>query len=742
MTTKPLLIFATALATEWAVQASERAALRPDTLMLDELNVVALKQQDRLLSQPLAVSLLGHEELQQFNVSALHGISDVVPNLFMPEYGSRATSSVYMRGIGTRIDQPSVGLVVDNVPLLNKNSFDFDLADIASVEVLRGPQSTLYGRNTIGGLINISTSSPLRTQSKSVSAESGTHLRSRVRTALNFRPAGNFGLGVSANFTSTRGEHHNDYNGSETDRERSGGLRVKAEWQVKPRVRLVNTLSGSLMHQAGYPYENIENGRIAYDDTCFYRRFTLSDALTVRHTRDHYTFTSVTSVQYLDDNLTLDQDFLPQDYFTLTQKQRDTGLTQDLVWHSAADASAQYSWLAGLFGFWRGLHMEAPVTFKDTGIAQLIEQHRNQSNPQYPIRWQGRQFPLNSDFSIPAWGLALYHESGWKTGRFKFTGALRFDFEHMALTYHSYCNTGYDILAPDGTLYRSEPIDIDDRGHLYRNHFTVLPKVAALAELDNGLGNLYASVSRGYKSGGYNTQMFSEVLQQRLMNVMGMGHLPDVDETVGYKPEDSWNYEIGAHLTPADGLRVETALFYIDMHDQQLTRFPPGSTTGRMMTNAGRTRSYGAEVSVQYAPSSHFWLNGSYGWTDARFVHFYDGRQSYAGKRVPYVPVHTFFLQGVCDLSVGRRWLDNLTFDLNLRGTGNIYWDEANTRRQPFYLLLGAGLTASINHLDINLWGRNITGTHYDTFYFVSMGNEFVQRAKTAEFGITATLKY
>ncbi|MDE6679799.1 MAG: TonB-dependent receptor, partial [Muribaculaceae bacterium] len=249
-------------------------------------------------------------------------------------------------------------------------------------------------------------------------------------------------------------------------------------------------------------------------------------------------------------------------------------------------------------------------------------------------------------------------------------------------------------------------------------------------------------IAKGYKSGGYNTQMFSEVLQQRLMGIMGIGGNDDIDAIVGYRPEKSWNYEIGAHLWPTDGLGIEAALFYIDCRDQQLTMFPEGTTTGRMMTNAGQTRSMGAELTVHYRPVTDWNLTASYGLTDARFVHFNDGRADYAGKRLPYVPASTLFVQGIYSHSWKNSFIDNLTAEVNMRGTGDIYWNEANTQRQKFYVLPGAQITAESGVVSLSVWGRNLTATHYDTFYFVSMGNEFVQRAKTREIGATLTVKW
>ena len=150
----------------------------PDTLStaLDEISVTAVKQMSALRNDPTAVSILSGKELERLDIVSIKGISDVVPNFFMADYGSRITSSIYVRGIGARMDQPSVGLNVDNVPYLNKDAYDFDLADIASVEMLRGPQSTLYGRNTMAGVINVTTLSPMRYQGWRIMAQATSRL--------------------------------------------------------------------------------------------------------------------------------------------------------------------------------------------------------------------------------------------------------------------------------------------------------------------------------------------------------------------------------------------------------------------------------------------------------------------------------------------------------------------------------------------------------------------------------------
>ncbi len=716
---------------------------------LGELNVTAIKQEDRLRGEALAATVIGRVELERLDAVTIKGISDVVPNFYIPDYGSRITSSIYVRGIGARMDQPAVGLTVDNVPVLNKDAYDFDVADIASVEMLRGPQSTLYGRNTMGGLISVSTLSPMRYQGWRLMAGGGNGPSFSASAGWYHKFSRRFGMAVTANGNYGAGFFRNLHTGEKTDRERSLGGRVKAEWHPRAGLSLQNVLSTSVLRQGGYPYEYIPTGEVNYNDTCFYRRFTLSDGLTLRKVHSRFSATSITSVQYIDDNMTLDQDFLPESYFTLTQKKRETGFTEDLLFRSP-QGEGIYRWLAGLFGFYKHTSMEAPVTFQDAGISTLIESHRNHGNPYFPIHWDSRTFPLNSEFTLSTYGLALYHQSEVEVSGWKLTAGIRLDYERSAMDYHSFCDTGYTIYEnPSGDLsqvdfssltpYRNVHIDIDDRGKLHRDYWVVMPKLGIVRTWDSeGNLNTYLNISRGYKTGGFNTQMFSDVLQQRLMNLMGIGSKYDVDDIVGYKPESSWNYEIGAHTEFPDlSLGADAALFYIDCRDQQLTMFPDGQTTGRIMTNAGRTRSFGGEITLRWNPAGGFSANASYGYTNARFVRFYDGINDYAGKRLPYAPSNTLFLQGLYTFEFASQSVRSLELDLNLRGTGDIMWNESNTLRQPMYFLLGAGITLSGKDWSLMLWGKNLTSTRYHTFYFMSMGNEFVQLGKPLTAGVT-----
>ena len=715
-------------------------AIEPDsTIVLDGVSVTAIKQ-GADVDVATASTVLGRRDVERNGIVTVRGVSDMVPNFFLPDYGSRMTSTIYVRGLGARIDQPSMGLNIDNVPVMCKENYDFDIADISRVEMLRGPQSTLYGRNTMGGLMNVYTLSPMTWQGTRLIAEMASHLSMKFGASRYARIGDHWGLSAGIYYTSTQGQYKNEYNGKLCDWERQGTGRLKLVWQPSPTLTLSNTLSASLSRQGGYPYEWLETGQIAYNDTCFYRRTNVMDGLTITKHFEHWSLSSITSYQFIDDNMTLDQDFTPLPYFTLTQARREHAVTQDVVARSNGEKA--YQWLVGAFGFYRRYHMDAPVTFKEFGISRLIIDHINEVNPYYPVVWNEPTFVLGSNFTNPTWGVALYHQSSLDWKRFTFTAGLRLDYEHSTLNYTSTTHTGYEVLdAATGEVFRSSNIDIDDGGSLSKHFVELLPKFSITYHLPTaGKSSLYASISKGYKAGGFNTQMFSDVLQQRLMGILGIGAAYDINDIVGYKPEKAWNYEVGGHFESASHrIKGDVALFYIDCRDRQMTIFPDGTTTGRIMTNAGKTRSLGAEMSMNVNFTDNLGMNLSYGYCDARFVEYNDGKADYKDKYVPYSPQHTLFAQAFCtfNLKGGSDWAQNITIDASVKGTGEIYWNEANTLRQPFYALLGSSITLAGRHFSLQLWGQNLTDTRYSTFYFVSISHNFVQRGRGRMLGAT-----
>lgn len=707
--------------------------------VLKELEVVGVKQAHS--ADFSAVTKITPQMVRNYQITDLNDVSMIAPNFYMPDYGSRMTSSIYVRGLGARIDQPIVGLSVDNVPVMNKDAYDFDVGDIERIDVLRGAQSLLNGRNTMGGQVNIYTLSPWNYQGLRLSASYGR--ANEVRASLSYltKYSNSWASSLGVLYRHSDGYFINHSNGKKVDKENSASLRWKLCWRPQQWLSMTNVASASLTRQGGYPYESLDRGFVEYGDTCFYRRTTFSDGLTVAWAGKRVVVTSVTTVQYIDDNMTLDQDFLIDDYFTLTQKRHEWSFTEDLF---TKGTRGNYDWLGGVFAFTKSGHMDAPVTFLNTGISRLIEQHRNQVNPSYPIGWDTRNFVLGSNFRQSSRGIAFYHQSAYKFGRWHIQAGLRLDIERVGLRHRSECATGYTTYNRDDsgklTPYSHTDVNIDDGGECHKTYVELLPKIAASYNIGNW--EIYTNISKAYKAGGFNTQMFSDVLQQRLMQFMGMSMSYKLEDIVSYKPEKSMNYELGVRTQHLDGrLSADVTAFYIDCRDQQLTMFPPGVTTGRIMTNAGRTHSYGAELSSSWRPNDNLLLTLAYGYTHATFSSFSDSKGDYKGKHLPYTPSHTLF--GSVDYSlpftiIGAR----PSLNVNVRGAGDIYWDEANTVKQPFYATVGASASLAFNKWSLRLWGENLTSTRYSTFYFVSIGNKFVQRARPWRIGATIRLNF
>lgn len=720
-------------------EAAGDSVANPVVGYLRDVEVVGVKQLPNSQIEP--ATRLDAEAVKALGISAIRGISDVAPNFFIPTYGSRMTSSIYVRGMGARIDQPVVSLNVDGIPYLNKDNYDFDMPDIDRIEVLRGTRSVLSGRNAIGGQINIFTPSPWSRRGWRFGASYARANTARVNAGWYGRLGDQVATSVTAYGGTTDGFYRNDYDNSHCGRERQANARWKMSWHPGGRWSLANTATYGYVKQHGYPYASATTGHIDYNDPASYRRNSFADGLSVSFTGKKMVATSLTSVQYLNDDMIMDQDFTRADYFTLRQKRHEWAFTQDIF---AKGTRQSYDWLLGAFGFAKKTHTDAPVTFKQEGIDRLILDNANKSLPPgMQLRWDEQQMLLGSNFDTTDGGFSIYHTSTVHLGRWTLRGGLRWDIERVSMDYTGAVNTSVTMYRalPTGTQIplQTRPITIDNHGSSHQTFNELLPQVFVNYAPDNRW-RIFGSVARGYKAGGYNTQMFSDILQQQMMEQMGMQAEYDIDAMLTYRPERNWTYEIGTGFESSDKrFNAEVLGYWMACRDQQLTIFPHGNTTGRAMTNAGRTRSIGLEASVAFRPTQALALRASYGYTDARFTKYHNGIADMKGKKLPYAPRHTLF--------GGARYTLPWIFagitpvvDVAVHAAGRIYWDDANTMEQPFYATLDAAVTLQHRLGSLRLFAENITDTRYNTFYFVSVGHAFYQQANPWSIGVSISV--
>jgi outer membrane receptor protein involved in Fe transport len=723
------------------------------TSYLSEVEVVTnLKERKFVEELPLSANTFSMTQIENINSSSTKDLTSFVPNFHLPEYGSQMTSSIYVRGFGTRIDQPVVGMIVDNIPVLNKNAFDADLFDLQRAEFLRGPQGTLYGRNTMCGLINIYTLSPFSYQGTRLNLDYSTANTFKIKASTYQNPSQKFAYSIAANMHHTNGYFYNQYNDDLCDPSNSITLRNRLMWRPKASLSIENTISANLLRQGGYAYGLIIDGNtqpINYNDECHYNRLTLQEGIVMKKKLKKMDLSSVTSYQFLNDEMLLDNDFLPQSIFTLNQAQKEHVITEEVILLSNTQNKI-WSWKSGLYGFYKYNCMSAPVTFKEDGINQLILSNANKgiqsAFPEDRLDIAEKQFAVNSDFTIPTFGIAAYHQSEFNVGKWMFTTGLRIDYEKDRMSYTNETDIHYifTLLMKD---YKSLSCTMD--GETEQAYFEVLPKFSIQYNI-NDHNHLYAYAAKGYKAGGFNTQIFSDILQNKLKNDImhdlgmrfdGMGNESyNTDEAISYKPEYNWTYEIGGHFSWLDKqFTTNMSLFYIDCRNQQLTVFPKGKNTGRMMTNAGKSKSLGSEISILYS-HKNLLLNGTYGYTHASFTEFDDGNHSYNGNYIPYSPLNTASIQAQYTFYINKKIVDKLIVIADWKGTGKIYWDEANSVEQSFYSLFGSSIIVQKDKFQLKGWCKNIGGADYNTFYFVSMGNSFCQKGKPRQIGVS--IKY
>lgn len=736
------------LATLSLLAAEPTTVIEPtDTLLhIDRVEITASLKSDK--REPISVTRLSMHRLEERGVSSVKDISALAPNFYQPDYGSSITSSIYVRGFGSRIDQPVLGMVVDDVVVMNKNAYDFDFYDVRRVELLRGPQGTLYGRNTSGGVMLIETLSPLAWQGMRLMAEYSTLSSAKASVAYYAKPTERFGVSVAALYSHDGGHFRNTYTDKMCDRGDNGSVRLRMQW-LAGRWSFDNILSAGYTAEGGYAYHHLlrESGEyepIAYNDPSSYERLTLSEGFVAKYRDNKIRLSAVTGYHLLKDKMTLDQDFTPRNMFTLQQMQLEHSLTEDIVIRNAENGK-RWQWLCGLFGFAKWLDMSSPVRFKTDGINDLILANANKGiasgGLDGEIEFGVDNFVIASDFRIPTYGVALYHQSSWRLGRWLLSAGLRVDWEMSSMRYNSHATVPFRFTL---TMPDFKPLTTEFKGRERQHFFEVMPKLSAEYRFDSR-NSVYATITRGYKSGGFNTQIFSDILQVKMMNGMmeSLGIYLDNTATTTYdsasatryKPETSWNFEVGTHLAPVEGLTLSGALFWIECFYQQVTVLPKGMSTGRMMSNAARARSFGVELSAEYRYRG-LTLVGDYGYTNARFRDYDDGVENYAGNYLPYAPQNTVSLVAGYSWLVDNRVLNEVSLSVDWRGIGRIYWNEANTLSQPLYSLLGAQLQLRMGRYTLSLWGRNLTNTRYDVFYFKSVGEEFFSWGKPLQCGV------
>lgn len=749
---------------------------------LDEVVVVSHpKENVRLRRQPVSSSVFTGREMQKLGVSDLSGLSAYVPSFVMPAYGSRLTSSVYVRGIGSRTGAPAVGVYYDGMPLMSRSAINSHFYQTDRVDVLRGPQATLYGINAEGGIVRIFSKNPLNYQGSDIRFGIGSGMYSNIEVAHYHRPSSKLAFSTAGYYSGQRGFFRNTYLDERADLINEAGGKARIIWLPADRLKLDLTADYQYTNQNGFAYGQYHPATGDVDEptttiTNGFRRQMLNTALNISYSFGPLRLTSVSSYQHLADLMLMDQDYLPEDYLRLEQRERMNAAVQEIT--LSGSTGRRWRHTSGLFLSYQWLTTSAPVFFGDEMNSRIVASMGMPPQVAQAMTLSDNSVP--GEFDTPQFNLGVYHESNIDLAdRLTATLGLRYDYQHISIDYDT---RAMFTLGYSGEV-NGRPMSVS---HTYISLMSsgtsadfnqLLPKFGLTYRIGRGSSNIYAVVSKGFRAGGYNLQMFSDIFQaeqrslgMKLMQLMqgdmtvehGADDYDRINHTISYKPETSWNYETGAHLNLFGGrVHADVSLFLMQIRNQQLSVMADRYGYGRMMINAGRSSSAGVEAALRGSAfggrmawaATYSYVHSTFrSYTDTVSVTLADGTtgrevRDYRGRYVPFVPRHTFSATADYRLDVFRGGLlKSVTPGISVSGNGCTYWDVDNDSRQNLYATLGAHAMFDFGAVQVNVWGRNLTDTKYCTFLVDSsvdgVRRSFAQRGNPVQVGVDVSVRF
>lgn len=669
---------------------------------LDEAIVTANKTEVDPQKIAGSVSVLDETAVRDHNIWNIKDISAFIPNLYSSNPGdNRNITSI--RGITTSSYDPAVATYVDGVSQFNLDTYIPYLQDIERIEILRGPQGTLYGRNAMGGVINIITKRPTNAQSGTVELTAGN--KGQQRYQLSFRSPlvqDKLFLGVAGLFNKADGFYTNEFDDSAYDRQHTtygnAFLRylINDKWDIHLNYKQVanrNRGAFPVVMESKNAFENpfklnqnaltqmVDNSRNA--------------SLSVHYRGRTVDFSSQTAYQanqrYYRDPI--DGDFSPLDGITVINNYGSDwntvqAYTQELKVSSSAHNTSLFNWAAGMYLF----HQDSPEkqgTYfgKDAGLMGV------------PIT-EATSILTNKSLKN---GLAAFAQVGYRiTDGLQISAGFRYDYEHVKHRGNE------ELLLADNNVQIMQP---DTSGSASFSAFS--PSLSLAYDLSDQ-NSLYSSYNRGFRTGGL-TPISSED--------------PTASPLRLFKPEYSDNIEIGSKNTFLDHrIQLNASLFYTLVHDAQVPVFVmPDAIT--LTQNTGKMKSKGVELELNTRLTSTLDVYGNFAYTHARYTDMSRVDESeniiLKGNRPIFTPDWTS-MAGI-KFTYPLAAQQSIQINAYTKFLGKQYFDLDNTIGQSSYALLNASIRYENRGYSITAWGQNLGDKKYIDYAYnfgaVHLGN-------------------
>lgn len=664
-TTAALLLAAQANAQE--TKEAPKPAEEPST----EITVTARKQPENLQDLPLSDTALPKEKLDNAGVRTVNEASQYVPNAFIVEFSARKLSNPRFRGIGSSPLNPGVTTYFDGVPQFNANSSSIELLDIDQIEFVRGPQGALFGRNTIGGLINVTSLRPsLSDSSGMLFGTLGNHSMADLRGSYT-TPVIDNKLGVRLGFGYGRrdGFTTNTTTGNTIDDRRGFFGKTQLLWKPADNKEVRLLLTGERDNDGDYALNDLAAVRanpfvVTRDFEGYTTRTVTAPTLIYNQTGSKVDFSAISGlVSWRTQDLT-DLDYTIAPLATRNNLERDSQLTQEFRFASAKDAPVILSnnwkmkWQAGFNYFKQNYDQNAL---------------NNLNPPLGPLPG----FQSISAASLDDKGYGLYGQATFSANeKLDLIGGLRGDYESKKALLTTTTNPAFG------------PALVQN---LKDSFSAVTPQIGVGYHLTPSR-LLYGTISDGFKAGGFNPAS------------------PAGTETYG--KEKSRNYEVGLKTSSKDNrVTANLAAYYINWKNLQLN-VPFGAPGQFFISNVGNANSKGVELEVNARASRDFELFAGAGLLRAKFgAGSMSNGVAVGGNKLPYSPDYT--------ANAGVQYNRALSGKKSLYGRaegifyGKYQYDDQNTAAQNSYMLANLRAGLKCGNWFAEGWLRNAFDKNY-----------------------------
>jgi iron complex outermembrane recepter protein len=318
-----------------------------EPIRLEPITVNVYKDKDDAQKLPVSVTAVPESVLRTAGVFKVSDAGILAPNTFFSEFTARKLSNARFRGIGSSPLNPGITTYIDGVPQLNTNSSNIELLDIEQVEFVRGPQSALFGRNTLGGLINITTQRPpLKKWTGGLTVPLGNYSEYDARANFSGPISDKIGVRVTGGHEARDGFTINDVTGNDLDYRRTSYGKAQVWWTPTSRWEAGLIVFGQRDQDGDYGLNDLAALRqnlfhSSRDFEGVVQRDILSSTAQVRWEGSHLAFGSTTGLVNWKTRDVTDLDYTPRPLITRDNKEKDVQFTQELRLASAAGAPAR-----------------------------------------------------------------------------------------------------------------------------------------------------------------------------------------------------------------------------------------------------------------------------------------------------------------------------------------------------------------------------------------------------------------